>query len=107
MKPDKIKDANKKSPSHPDYNPRTLYVPEDFKQKLTPVKYLFIIETYFINNFIIFYLGCSTMVGVKITIFWLHIIFQSWKILWNVSYGCCYYCQRIKSFVYEGIIFQL
>jgi hypothetical protein len=72
LKPDKIKDANKKSPSDPNYNPRTLYVPEDFKQKLTPVKYLFIISAYFFNkckHFIIFYLGCSTMVGIKITIF--------------------------------------
>lgn len=72
MRPENIKDANRKSPSHPDYNPRTLYVPEDFKQKLTPVKYLFIIRTYFLNKykyFIILCLGCSTMVGFKITIF--------------------------------------
>lgn len=44
MQPGKIKDANRKSPSDPDYNPRTLYVPEDFKQKLTPVNNLFILE---------------------------------------------------------------
>ncbi|XP_050523673.1 DNA mismatch repair protein Msh6 [Daktulosphaira vitifoliae] len=36
LKSDKIRDANRKSPSEPNYNPRTLFVPEDFKQKLTP-----------------------------------------------------------------------
>ncbi|XP_025192945.1 DNA mismatch repair protein Msh6 [Melanaphis sacchari] len=36
LKPEKIRDANKKSPSDPNYNPRTLYVPEDFKMTLTP-----------------------------------------------------------------------
>lgn len=45
MKPEKIKDANKKLSTDPNYNPRTLYVPEDFKQGLTPVStvtYLFL-----------------------------------------------------------------
>lgn len=37
MKPEKIKDANKKLSTDPNYNARTLYVPEDFKQGLTPV----------------------------------------------------------------------
>lgn len=37
MKPEKIKDANKKLSTDPNYNARTLYVPEDFKQSLTPV----------------------------------------------------------------------
>lgn len=37
LKPQKIKDANKKLPSDPNYNPRSLYVPEDFKKGLTPV----------------------------------------------------------------------
>ncbi|XP_050439278.1 DNA mismatch repair protein Msh6 [Adelges cooleyi] len=36
LKPEKIKDVNKKPLTDPNYNPRTLYVPEDFKQKLTP-----------------------------------------------------------------------
>lgn len=38
MKPAKIKDANRKLPSDPNYNPRTVFIPEEFKQKLTPVK---------------------------------------------------------------------
>lgn len=41
MKPEKLKDANKKLASDPDYNPRTLYVPEEFKQGLTPVNTFF------------------------------------------------------------------
>lgn len=36
LKPDKIRDANKHRPDHPDYNPRTLFVPEDFKRNQTP-----------------------------------------------------------------------
>ncbi|XP_034233656.1 DNA mismatch repair protein Msh6-like [Thrips palmi] len=36
LKPEKIRDANKHRPDHPDYNPRTLSVPEDFKKNLTP-----------------------------------------------------------------------
>jgi len=37
MKPEKLRDANKKLSSDPNYNSRTIYVPEDFKQGLTPV----------------------------------------------------------------------
>lgn len=47
MKPDKIRDANKKLPSDPNYNPRSLYVPEDFKQKLTPVNIYFYVTLNF------------------------------------------------------------
>ncbi|KAJ1520643.1 hypothetical protein ONE63_003750 [Megalurothrips usitatus] len=36
LKPERIRDANKHRPDHPDYNPRTLFVPEDFKRTLTP-----------------------------------------------------------------------
>lgn len=36
MKPQNIRDANKHRPDHPDYNPRTLFVPESFKSTLTP-----------------------------------------------------------------------
>lgn len=36
LKPEKIRDANKHRPDHPDYNPRTVSVPEDFKKNLTP-----------------------------------------------------------------------
>lgn len=108
MKPEKIKDSNKKLSTDPNYNARTLYVPEDFKQGLTPVSiYCFCSLCYMYCALIciIFYLyilGCSTMVGIKISEFWLYIVFQSRKILWDVSYGCCYSCQRTKSFVYEG-----
>lgn len=37
-------DKEKRRPDHPDYDARTLYVPEDFKAKVTPVslKFLFI-----------------------------------------------------------------
>lgn len=41
LKPEKIRDANKRTPSDPNYNCRSLYVPEDFKQKLTPVNIFF------------------------------------------------------------------
>ncbi|XP_076457037.1 DNA mismatch repair protein Msh6-like [Babylonia areolata] len=36
LQPDKIRDASKKMPSDPDYDPRTLYVPETFLNKQTP-----------------------------------------------------------------------
>jgi len=36
LKPDKIKDADKHTRDHPDYNPRTLYVPTDFMNNRTP-----------------------------------------------------------------------
>lgn len=39
MKPEKLRDASKKLSSDPNYNPRTLYIPEDFKQGLTPVNF--------------------------------------------------------------------
>lgn len=37
LKPGKIRDAQRRSPSDPDYNPKTLFVPEEFKKNLTPV----------------------------------------------------------------------
>lgn len=36
LQPDKIRDINKNRPSHPEYDPRTLYVPQDFLNGLTP-----------------------------------------------------------------------
>lgn len=36
LKPEKIRDANKNRPGEPNYDERTLYVPEDFLNKQTP-----------------------------------------------------------------------
>ncbi|XP_066999808.2 DNA mismatch repair protein Msh6 [Anabrus simplex] len=36
LNPVKIRDAMRRTPDHPDYDPKTLYVPEDFKKNLTP-----------------------------------------------------------------------
>ncbi|KAI5699282.1 hypothetical protein M8J75_000456 [Diaphorina citri] len=36
LHPDHILDADRRSPKHPDYNPKTLYVPPDFLKKQTP-----------------------------------------------------------------------
>ncbi|XP_013166336.1 PREDICTED: probable DNA mismatch repair protein Msh6 [Papilio xuthus] len=36
LKPEKIRDANKRRPDHPDYDPTTLYVPPDFYITQTP-----------------------------------------------------------------------
>ncbi|XP_045779005.1 probable DNA mismatch repair protein Msh6 isoform X2 [Maniola jurtina] len=36
LKPDKIRDAHKRRPDHPDYDPSTLYVPPDFMKIQTP-----------------------------------------------------------------------
>lgn len=36
LQPDRIKDASGRRPSHPDYDPRTLFVPEDFLRKQSP-----------------------------------------------------------------------
>lgn len=36
LKPHKIRDINRNRPDHPDYDERTLYVPEDFLNKQTP-----------------------------------------------------------------------
>lgn len=36
LKPEKIRDANKNRPDDPNYDARTLYVPQDFLNKLTP-----------------------------------------------------------------------
>lgn len=37
LKPEGIRDRDRRRPDHPDYNPRTLYVPEDFLNQQTPV----------------------------------------------------------------------
>jgi DNA mismatch repair protein MSH6 len=37
LKPNKIRDAKRRTPSDPDYDPKTLFVPEEFKRNLTPV----------------------------------------------------------------------
>lgn len=36
LKPEGIRDRDRRRPDHPDYNPRTLYVPEDFLNQQTP-----------------------------------------------------------------------
>lgn len=36
LKPHKIRDKNGKSPNHPEYDGRTLYIPNDFLEKQTP-----------------------------------------------------------------------
>ncbi len=36
LKPDKIRDAQRRSPDDPNYDTRTLYIPDSFKQSLTP-----------------------------------------------------------------------
>lgn len=36
LKPEKIKDIKGRSPDHPEYDQRTLYIPESFKSKVTP-----------------------------------------------------------------------
>ncbi|CAH1976488.1 unnamed protein product [Acanthoscelides obtectus] len=36
LKPEKIKDANRRKPSDPDYDPRTLFVPDSFLKDQTP-----------------------------------------------------------------------
>lgn len=36
LKPEKIKDASGRRPSHPDYDSRTLFVPTEFMEKQTP-----------------------------------------------------------------------
>lgn len=36
LKPDKLRDAKKNKPNDPDYDPHTLYVPEEFLNKQTP-----------------------------------------------------------------------
>ncbi|KAF4529870.1 hypothetical protein B566_EDAN018097 [Ephemera danica] len=36
LQPEKIRDAEKRRPDHPDYNPRTVFVPPSFLQSLTP-----------------------------------------------------------------------
>ncbi|KAG5670949.1 hypothetical protein PVAND_001178 [Polypedilum vanderplanki] len=36
LKPENIRDANKNRPNHPDYDPRTLYVPPEFLKNQTP-----------------------------------------------------------------------
>lgn len=38
LKPEKITDINGHRPDHPDYDPKTLFVPKSFLDKLTPVR---------------------------------------------------------------------
>lgn len=37
LQPQNIKDKQKRRPSHPEYDPGTLYVPEQYLNSLTPV----------------------------------------------------------------------
>lgn len=41
LKPENVRDAEKRKPDHPDYDPRTLYVPKEFKASQTPVRLFF------------------------------------------------------------------
>ena len=37
LQPNRIQDNKRRSPDHPDYDPKTLYVPRDFLDNCTPV----------------------------------------------------------------------
>ena len=39
LQPNQIRDKNKNRPNDPEYDPRTLHVPQDFKLKQTPGKF--------------------------------------------------------------------
>ena len=38
LQPDKIRDINRRPPTDPEYDPKTLYVPQDFLNQQTPVR---------------------------------------------------------------------
>lgn len=40
LQPNRIKDIKMRPSSHPEYDPRTLYVPDDFKRNISPVRYI-------------------------------------------------------------------
>jgi len=42
LKPENIRDADKRKPGEADYNPHTLFVPAEFKKNLTPVRLKFL-----------------------------------------------------------------
>lgn len=42
LKPEKIRDAKRRLKNDPNYDPKTVYVPEDFKNGLTPVNKLYL-----------------------------------------------------------------
>lgn len=70
LKPEKIKDINRRTLNDPDYDPKTLYVPTDFLNNQTPVREVLIIEfLLIINSNTIAYskicLGNEAVVGVK------------------------------------------
>ena len=52
LHPDKIMDKKRRRPDHPDYDKRTLYVPEDFKNKVTPVSWSFTYQEGFLHGFL-------------------------------------------------------
>jgi DNA mismatch repair protein MSH6 len=37
LQPDRIRDAQKRRPDDPDYDPKTIYIPDSFLAKQTPV----------------------------------------------------------------------
>ena len=90
LKPDKIRDAQRRRPDDPDYDPHTLYVPDNFKQNLTPAMrqwwemkvrrnyYFFIIQ---LINFVLL-----TLLGQA---FRYCFILQNGKILRALSHRCC------------------
>lgn len=59
LQPDKIRDGNRRLKTDPNYDPKTLYVPEDFKNKLTPVSFIMksenVIEVPLKENFVSFF----------------------------------------------------
>ena len=68
LKPEKVMDAKKRRPSDPDYDPRTLYVPDDFLKNQTPVSSFCVLPKLYIQNVPnhqLLFIGYETMVGPK------------------------------------------
>lgn len=84
LMPEYIRDANRRRPDDPEYDPKTLYIPPDFfkENKVTPghqqwwkfkAEYCKICFLVFVDHYAFSRYGC---------------VFQSWKVLRIVSHGC-------------------
>lgn len=60
LKPGRIRDAQRRLDNDPNYDPKTLYVPEDFKVKQSPVIFIFIFHNT-INQFTIGFLWSGSL----------------------------------------------
>lgn len=99
LKPEKIRDINKNKPSHPEYDKKTLYIPDDYFKTLTPaMKQWWELKCKHFDTVLFFKVGkfyelyhMDATVGVN------HLGFSYMKVIYMMQYYFIYFYETFRE----------